>query len=277
MPYGTAPPISSTMFEYQYPEIFDRVCQVQWNDLQGLDEPNCFSSAGRYDFQAHEWHPHVIEQQQLLETLKPWRVATASWYHKQGGYNKVWGSSPGKWPLAQHHPLFLNDLDTVVPAVPPFRGQKLPFVRTPQEFVAAFPEFDTKAPRIASKGSDEDYAGVFASVPTRKFTTQEEFNRFFDVAQRTDDECGEAKDADVRSPSELPEYADGQTGVGESVATPEPVWGPYEREHRCADDKIAYTKEQFHMWFGNKAQAQWDKAEVAPFNVFRKGDKPDRK
>ena len=137
MPYGTAPPISSTMFEYQYPEIFDRVCQVQWNDLQGLDEPNCFSSAGRYDFQAHEWHPHVIEQQQLLETLKPWRVATASWYHKQGGYNKVWGSSPGKWPLAQHHPLFLNDLDTVVPAVPPFRGQKLPFVRTPKEFVAA--------------------------------------------------------------------------------------------------------------------------------------------
>ena len=124
MPFGVSPPISSTMFEYQYPEIFENVCRVQWNDLQGLDEPNCFNSAGRYSWQAHEWHPHVREQQQLLEKLKPWRVATASWYHTLGGYNKVWGNSPGVWPQAQHHPLLLNDLDTVSAGSPTFSWRK---------------------------------------------------------------------------------------------------------------------------------------------------------
>ena len=120
-------------------------------------------------------------------------------------------------------------------------------------------------------------------MATQRVASEAESSRFFGVAQRTDEEYdntqedyGEAKDAEVKSPTELPEYAEGQTGV-EVTATPEPVWGPYAREHRFADNKIAYTFEEFSVWFGNKAQEQWDRAEIAPFNVFRKPDKPDRK
>ena len=294
MPYGTSPPISVQTLATRYPEVFQNVTRVQWNQIEGLEENNCFNSGGRYQWQLHEWHSDIHEYMNLLQALKPWRVATASYYHEKGGYNKVWGDSPGKWTVAGHHPLHVANLDQV--EVPPTPGegesQALRQLNNQKEFLEAFPDFDTNHPSAVIVPTEvaedfwmhepEEGSPVISTERTARF---QEVGRQVDAAQRSSEVFSpEETPGESAGSAHLPEFREGMTGVSESsvpargspppVQHPWPDWNevkPAEEERRVDQNNgKAYTWEEFQDFYKHRAGERWYASEAAtkPFSVW---------